>query len=359
MKIDRVNEIDLLRFLAAIAVVLFHYCFRGYAADHMTTMPFESGAPFAKYGFLGVQLFFMISGFVISMTAGSGDIQHFVASRISRLYPAFWACCTITFVASLAVGGALFHVGIRQYLINMTMLSEFVGFPPIDGVYWSLFVEIRFYLLVFIVLMFRQIARMQIFLAAWIVVSLLLHPFVDMPVLQYIFITDYSSYFIAGATFYLIWKNGVSAGRLLIIASCLTLGITKAIDKLVWFRAYYSTTINQYIVAAIILSFFIIMLLVSTRRTGFFLGRRWVMLGALTYPLYLIHQNIGYMAFNLMHPTLPAFILIPVVIIVCMAISYLVNRYVERRYAKKLFGVCNDVFDYVQLSVSTVFGRMK
>ena len=62
---QRVNEIDLLRFIAALAVVFFHYAFRGYAADDLSILPYPLLAPLAKYGYLGVELFFMISGFVI------------------------------------------------------------------------------------------------------------------------------------------------------------------------------------------------------------------------------------------------------------------------------------------------------
>ncbi|MDD5250387.1 MAG: hypothetical protein PHY45_15495, partial [Rhodocyclaceae bacterium] len=54
----RVNEIDLLRFVAALSVVFFHYSFRGYAADAMSVMPYPLLAPFSKYGYLGVELFF-------------------------------------------------------------------------------------------------------------------------------------------------------------------------------------------------------------------------------------------------------------------------------------------------------------
>ncbi|EAQ8060912.1 acyltransferase, partial [Salmonella enterica] len=85
---NRINEIDLLRFVAAMAVVFFHYAFRGYAADGMSIMPYPSLAPVSKYGFLGVQLFFMISGFVILMSASHGSIQNFTISRMVRLYPA-------------------------------------------------------------------------------------------------------------------------------------------------------------------------------------------------------------------------------------------------------------------------------
>ena len=58
---QRVNEIDLLRFVAALLVVVFHYAFRGYAADGLTALPYPELASAAKYGYLDVQLFFLIT----------------------------------------------------------------------------------------------------------------------------------------------------------------------------------------------------------------------------------------------------------------------------------------------------------
>ncbi len=74
----RVNELDLLRFFAAFAVVFFHYSFRGYTADDMSIMPYPILASVFKYGYLGVELFFMISGFVILMTAANGNLRNFI-----------------------------------------------------------------------------------------------------------------------------------------------------------------------------------------------------------------------------------------------------------------------------------------
>ncbi len=60
----RFYEIDLLRFLAALSVVLYHYTYRGYMADHYSPVPFVGIGRFTKYGYLGVELFFLISGYV-------------------------------------------------------------------------------------------------------------------------------------------------------------------------------------------------------------------------------------------------------------------------------------------------------
>ncbi len=53
----RLKELDLLRFLAALAVVIFHYAFRGYARGDMSVMPYPLLTEVAKYGYLGVELF--------------------------------------------------------------------------------------------------------------------------------------------------------------------------------------------------------------------------------------------------------------------------------------------------------------
>jgi peptidoglycan/LPS O-acetylase OafA/YrhL len=57
MSKTRVNEIDLLRFFAALLVVLFHYSFRGVSADGMSKVSYPLLAPISKYGYLGVELF--------------------------------------------------------------------------------------------------------------------------------------------------------------------------------------------------------------------------------------------------------------------------------------------------------------
>jgi peptidoglycan/LPS O-acetylase OafA/YrhL len=93
--------------------------------------------PVAKYGYLGVDLFFMISGFVIFMTVSDGTLRHYVVSRVTKLYPAFWICCTITFVVSLGIGGERFPVSVMQYLVNMLCLGGVFGVAAIDGAYWS------------------------------------------------------------------------------------------------------------------------------------------------------------------------------------------------------------------------------
>lgn len=324
----RLKELDLLRFLAAIAVVFFHYAFRGYARGDMSTMPYPLLAESAKYGYLGVELFFMISGFVILMTASNNNLKVFFISRAVRLYPAFWVCCTITFLITLAIGQPRYTANLYQYIINMTLLSDFMGVPSIDGVYWSLFVEIKFYLMISILLGFKKIEKIETYLVLWLLISATAEVF-TFEKMRSILITDYSAYFIAGATFYIIWSKGITKTRALLLVGALALGSYTAIVWAELLETKYSTEFNPLIVCSIIILFFMTFFLIATNKTAAIGKLNWTTVGALTYPLYLLHQMIGFMIFNIAYPAVNPHILLWGTTALMIGASYIIHKKIE------------------------------
>lgn len=334
----RVNEIDLLRFIAALAVVFFHYAFRGHAADGLSVMPYPWLAPAAMYGYLGANLFFIISGFVILMTAEHGSLRGFVVSRVVRLYPAFWACCSVTFLVVLAFGAPRFHATFGQYAANMSMLNGFIGFAGfdwIDGSYWTLFVEMKFYLLVAAVLILGRMRQVQGLLIGWLLLSVLGEAWPN-KILRYFLVVDYAAYFIGGATCFLIWSRGVSPLRIGILAASWALALVQSNKAVAGMAVHYGTEVSAWVAGGLITLSFGVMLLVALGMTGGFGRRRWVAVGALTYPLYLIHQNIGYIVFNRAYPALDVHLLLWGVLAVMLATAWLVHVAVERRLAPPL-----------------------
>ena len=135
----RFEEIDVLRGLAALAVVIFHYS--GHCVKFFGDFPFDF-----KIGARGVELFFLVSGFVIYFTLEkSRGLRDFAFSRFSRLYPVYWGTLTLVVAIDVLVFGTPMWWG--GYFVNMTMLQKFVGFPDIDTVFWSLAVELCFYVI--------------------------------------------------------------------------------------------------------------------------------------------------------------------------------------------------------------------
>lgn len=347
---SRVNEIDLLRFFAAFAVVFFHYSFRGYAADSMSIMPYPLLAPYSKYGYLGVHLFFIISGFVILMTAAKGGVRSFFVSRVVRLYPAFWTCCTVTFVVTVIIGGSSYSASFGQYFVNMTMLSEFFNVKSIDDVYWSLFVEIKFYIFIVILLTIGKINKIQSILIFWILISIILEIF---PVykIKYLLIANWSTYFIAGSIFFLIWSNGASMTRIALVGVSWILAMVQLTRGVARFERHYNTDLDTVIVCGIVTLFYLAMFLISFRKTGFVGRCRWVFVGSLTYPLYLIHQNIGFMIFNRMYPGVDPHILFWTVIFGAIAAAFCVHHFIEKKFALPMKNALDALLDSVQRSL--------
>ena len=93
----RFYEIDLLRFLAALSVVFYHYTYRGFTQGNYSPLEFPEIGRVTRYGYLGVELFFIISGYAVLLSAQGKTVRQFFLSRITRLYPAFWVACTLTF----------------------------------------------------------------------------------------------------------------------------------------------------------------------------------------------------------------------------------------------------------------------
>ncbi|MET0845202.1 MAG: acyltransferase [Pseudomonas sp.] len=331
----RLNELDLLRFLAAIAVVFFHYAFRGYAKGDMSVMPYPLLAEPAKYGYLGVELFFMISGFVILMTASSNNLKVFFISRVVRICPAFWVCCTLTFVITLAIGQPRYSADLYQYIANMTFLSDLMGIAPIDGVYWSLFAEIKFYLMISVVLGFKKIEKIETYLVLWLLVSAIAEVF-TLEKMRSVLVTDYAAYFIAGATFYLIWAKGITTSRVLLLAGALALANFTAIVWAQLLETKYSTEYNLLIVCSIIILFFMTFFLVATNRTGAIGMFNWTALGALTYPLYLLHQMIGFMIFNIAYPAVNPHLLLWGTIALMIGVSHIIHKQIETPMARSM-----------------------
>lgn len=122
----RFHQIDFLRGIACLSVIAFHFLHRGQQGGWLVEGTWPWLQPFAALGHLGVHLFFMISGFVILMTAQGATVRGFIASRVSRLYPAFWVGVLLTALVAWATHSEAFAVTPGQVLANMTMVPQWV-----------------------------------------------------------------------------------------------------------------------------------------------------------------------------------------------------------------------------------------
>lgn len=346
---NRFYEIDLLRFLAALAVVLYHYAFRGVAEGGYSPVEYPIIGDYFKYGSYGVQLFFIISGFVILMTATKRGAAHFVISRITRLYPAFWVCVSLTALMIAWKGGALFQIDLIQYLLNLSMISGFAGVEMVDGVYWTLLVELKFYALIFVLLIIGQIQRIEWFLAFWLAITAASFLLPLPKIITFIFLTEWSAYFIAGALFYLIRQKGLNVFRGLMLWASFMLAILGNLQQLSALETMYNSNFSAYVTSILIAGFYIVFLLISFGKTQHLSSEKLVKLGVLTYPLYLIHQNIGFIIYHQLGDSVNRYVLLISLVLGMMLAAWLIHKFIEQPLGRWMNTGLKGLWERVQL----------
>lgn len=147
-KDHRYLHIDALRGAAAVAVLINH-CSRIAAlraeSRELGELIRALGIVHFDLGRFGVVLFFMISGFVIPFSLkGDHAVQRFAISRLFRLYPAYWLSISAAIGVATLLDGP--HFTLFQIMANATMITPLWGVEYLSGVYWTLFIEVIFYL---------------------------------------------------------------------------------------------------------------------------------------------------------------------------------------------------------------------
>jgi len=154
----RLNYLDSGRGFAALIVMVFHailfiHAFEPEAFAQSSYLLNE----YIDLGKIGVIVFFLISGFVIPYSIGGNDktaIKRFAISRVFRLYPVYWLSALLAFFV-FAVNS------IEELLVNLTMIQQFIGYPNLIGLYWTLQVELIFYFMIASLALFNKHTNVQ------------------------------------------------------------------------------------------------------------------------------------------------------------------------------------------------------
>lgn len=161
--------IQALRGIAAMWVVLHHAYWGRHVVDLYAALPPELAQTLFLRGFFGVEIFFVLSGFIIAHSVRGAEItaryvRDFALRRSVRLDPPYWAA--IAFVVTMATLSA--RVVHKPYtpptflnvLAHLSYTQVILGFPEISGVFWTLAYEVQFYLiLVLSLLIFQKLSR--------------------------------------------------------------------------------------------------------------------------------------------------------------------------------------------------------
>jgi peptidoglycan/LPS O-acetylase OafA/YrhL len=334
----RLRAIDGLRFVAALSVLTYHYLAYGGGNTRGAWVGFPS-ATFpvlswpASYGWLGVQLFFMISGFVICMSVWGRSLGDFFVSRVVRLYPAYWVAVLLTTTVLIISPAVRSPLSPKEILVNLTMLQEPMGIAHVDGLYWTLWVELVFYML-FAFVVWRGVTyrRVIVFCGVWLVASVFASV-IDSDWFSVLAMPYDAPFFVAGIVLFLMRKFGPNAILWGFLGVCWLLAQDRIVGLHDAKAKYLGREVPFWPTLLIVTLCFAVLTLIALGR----LELRWswlTTLGALTYPLYLLHENIGWTAiYHLRHVVSPT-VTVTIVTTAMILLAWLLHRFVERPVAR-------------------------
>jgi peptidoglycan/LPS O-acetylase OafA/YrhL len=342
----RLLALDALRFGAAAAVLLYHFTATSTATRYWGGVPgaelFPTINHVTRYGWLAVELFFVISGFVILMTTQGRSLTHFTGSRVGRLFPGYWACIGLTAVLhAFWSGGRSLSLG--ETLLNLTMVQDLVGATSSQVVYWTLLTELKFYLLVGVLLAFGPVTRERIVglsvvwpLAGFVARAAGHHD------LGEVLVARYSPYFAVGMMLFLLRRDGLHGNRLVlaVLGGNLVLSCHLALAAADGATQLQGVPVHGAVSLAIVLACVAAVWAASSPRIVL-RGRVAVALcttgGVLTYPLYLVHSEFGYATIAaLTSRGLAPWATLLAAVAVTTLLGWAIYRFVEQRWSRRL-----------------------
>lgn len=367
--------LDLIRFGAAVLVVFYHLGFWIWAGDG-SAVTYRWPSSLVWFGSVGVEIFFSLSGFVIAYTAVNATALSFVRSRLARLIPGSLICATLTLLVCLAL-----HAGHPAQLTGEWFRSVVLPMraPFIDSSYWTLPIELTFYALVLVLILLRRerllpwviglvgllssmmwfaltaaqieapghvlVARMKPAATIYLVSTRQAYFFTLMP---------HGCFFAIGVLLWFCLTHRTTGPRLLVLGTCIVGGICETywhacieLDRVgpVHPEAIGRTWHASVPCAVWLLS--IALVVVSVRRNEAISlalkpalpAIRWT--GLLTYPLYLVHQRVGYLLIDALRGRIPDNLSLLLVTALMFVVALLVARFGEpplRRLIQQMMG---------------------
>jgi peptidoglycan/LPS O-acetylase OafA/YrhL len=273
-------------------------------------------------GSRAVDLFFMISGFVIFMTIqNAASVYDFIASRVARLFPAFLFSVVMTSLMILAIPIHQQHVSLLQFLANLTMLENFIGIRAVDPVYWSLSFELGFYLCIGTLFAYGGIRHIEAIGIFWVLGS-----FVTTNILPMwgftlpwrvgaIFALPYAALFFSGIIYYKMWSDRATTWRIVLV-----------IFSFVEYTAFKGLWFTE-----IIFCIYVLFALCVAGKLKVLTWKPLTYLGSISYALYLTHPPLAErLEIACYRAGLPDYVSLAIAVSVALVVAALVTRFVDR-----------------------------
>ena len=341
---ERVNLLDSFRAIAIIAVLLYHFFYR-----------WNSGfvlSKFFHYGFKGVSFFFIISGFVIYNTLEkTPSILIFFKKRFVRLFPSLFFASTITYlIISCFDDKNLFldSHSVYNYIISLTFIPPKVFnilyqrgevFGYLNYSYWSLWVEVQFYLFIGIIYYFSDYKKyfINVFLIILLIstkVAVIFESILFTKITTLLNLPLYLHYFLMGVVFCEMYNIKMSKFPIK----------NKHIFTLFLLFSYALFPFSKVEFIFIVVSYALFLSFIYLPKALSFLENKiFFKIGISSYFLYLIHEYIGALLIKKSIPFFPPYLdFLPLLVIIFfIIISYFYTFTFENKLISFLWVLLN------------------
>lgn len=320
-EVSRVSILDLMRFIAAMFVLLYHYHY------YLLKTTGDNTFSAVKFGYLGVNFFFMLSGFVIMASAHNRSAIKFALLRALRLYPAFIACLLFTLMVLF-----LFNVQLpplTHLILNSLIINDYFGVANLDDVYWTLQAELKFYGCVFLLILFGALKNYRVWLSAWLLLAISFHFFSQPFFLGWFISPTYSFFFIGGVSAYFLFKNPRDFYVLGVFLIAMCFATLKSWGQISGFCKDCEQT--DQIIAVVITCLFFLFFFWLREIDKFISFGRWVaILGGMSYPIYLIHSRAGLEFVKAVQDHIGVYLALVTAAFAALVVALLIHLYIEK-----------------------------
>jgi peptidoglycan/LPS O-acetylase OafA/YrhL len=283
----RLAGLDVLRGLAAAAVMIHHhgqYYDVLYPGRKLLPVNFEAGH-------FGVELFFIISGFVILMTIErKATVRAFAVARITRLMPCFLAALVLaTLILCVAPMPPLDTPTVPRFLANLTMAPLLLGQRVVDLPYWTLTYEMVFYILMAVLLALDRLRSIEWIALGWMALGVA-YPLLLDPALHHrmtiLLMAYHSNFFVIGMCLYLIHVGRARPVTWIALAAAVAMSARGGGEQ-----AFYASSV---LYLSLTVAFTAAVWFATTSAGRWIALPPLVFLGRISYPLYLVHVVLGF-----------------------------------------------------------------
>ncbi|MGA0556459.1 acyltransferase family protein [Larkinella sp. VNQ87] len=351
---NRSGALDLLRFLAISVVFFGHYVEAFNYANQIVPANLKF-IPLFRYGCTSIIVFYMVSGYTVTMTSMKRGLKDFFIIRLSRLYPLFWVSCLAAFILQRFVSDHTYLPGtsIKILLANLTMMPGLFGYPLINPVFHTLLIELTFYFLIGFIILFKLWKKL-----IYVITFLLIFCLADaifLTKIAYVFFTP----FIAGMLFFLI---NIGYDKPIKLYSLLAVNYVCSLMSAIPLSGPFkniSTTPHEYdkwFFMVVLTLIYIVFLLTTGKKIVIKSNPVIQTLGKVVYPLYLFHLYFLYLYWYFSDTIQPQVLLISLFLLAIM-VSWALHVLVEKPFSKFTYNTLVWVTDSIK--IKKLFYKLK